>query len=69
MKYIKKVKIAPNFKIDFEILSQGPRKKIWAQNKKKYILPSAMGGTQAKLIFKNKKNCRVPGAGTRQNKF
>ena len=71
MKYIKKVKIAPNFKIEFEILSQGPRKKFGPKIKKK--LPSAMGGTRqsglcrvpaqghsAKLIFKNKKNCRVP---------
>ena len=34
MKYIKKVKIAPNFKIEFEILSQGPRKKFGPKIKK-----------------------------------
>ena len=37
MKYIKKVKIAPNFKIEFEILSQGHRKKIGPKIKKIYI--------------------------------
>ena len=53
MKYIKKVEIAPNFKIEFEILSQGHRKKNWAQNQKKN-LPSAMGGTRQSGL------CRVP---------
>ena len=69
MKYIKKVKIAPNFKIEFEILSQGPWKKFGPKIKKN-ILPSATGPRRhlAKLIFK-KKICRVPSAGTRQNKF
>ena len=67
MKYIKKVKIAPNFKIEFEILSQGPRKNLGPKSKKK--LPSAMGGTRQSWFSKIKKNCRVPGAGTRQNKF
>jgi len=69
MKYIKKVKIAPNFKIEFEILSQGHKKKFGPKIKKKYFA-ECHGGHSAKLIFKNKKkNCRVPGAGTRQNKF
>ena len=45
MKYIKKVKIASNFKIEFEILSQGHRKKFGPKIKKN-ILPSAMGGTR-----------------------
>ena len=53
MKYIKKVKIAPNFKIEVEILSQGPRKKFGPKIKKN-ILPSAMGGTQQSGL------CRVP---------
>ena len=60
MKYIKKVKIAPNFKIEFEILSQGPRKKFGPKIQI-FFLPSAMGGKcrsrrhSAKLIFENKK--------------
>ena len=53
MKYIKKVKITPNFKIEFEILLQGPRKKNWPKIKK-YILPSGMGGTRQSGL------CRVP---------
>ena len=76
MKYIKKVKIAPNFKIEFEILSQGHRKKFGPKIKKKN-LPSAMGvaecwpkGHSAKLIFKNKKKI-LPSAWRwhSQNKF
>ena len=73
MKYIKKVKIAPNFKIEFEILSQGPRKKFGPKIKKKlfcrvpygalakWALPSAgPGGTRPNMIFKNKK--KLPSA-------
>ena len=55
MKYIKKVKIAPNFKIEFEILSQGPRKQFGPKIKKN--LPSAMGGTRQSGL------CRVPAQG------
>ena len=57
MKYIKKVKIAPNFKIEFEILSQGPRKKFGSKIKKIYILSSAMRGTRQSGL------CRVPAQG------
>ena len=53
MKYIKKVKIALNFKIEFEILSQGHRKKFGPKIKKN-ILPSAMGDTRQSGL------CRVP---------
>jgi len=56
MKYIKKVKIAPNFKIEFEILSQGLRKKFGPKIKK-IILPSAMGGTRQSGL------CRVTAQG------
>ena len=45
MKYIKKVKIAPNFKIEFEILSQGPRKKFGLKIKKIYFA-ECHGGTR-----------------------
>ena len=47
MKYIKKVKIVPNFKIEFEILSQGPRKKFGPKIKKKYFA-ECHGGHSAK---------------------
>ena len=56
MKYIKKVKITPNFKIEFEILSQGHRKKFGPKIKKKN-LPSAMGGTRQSGL------CQVPAQG------
>ena len=62
MKYIKKVKIAPNFKIEFEILSQGPRKKFGPKIKKK--IAECHGGHSAKWA--------LPSAGpegTRQNMF
>ena len=62
------VKIAPNFKIEFEILSQGHGKKFGPQIKI-FFLPSAMGGTRQSGLSKIKKNCRVPDASTRQNKF
>jgi len=39
MKYIKKVKITPNFKIEFEILSQGHRKKFGPKIKKNCRVP------------------------------
>ena len=68
MKYIKKVKIALNFKIEFEILSQDPRKKFGPKIKKKYfaechgghsakwaLLSADPGGTRPNMIFKNKK--------------
>ena len=67
MKYIKKVKIAPNFKIEFEILSQGHRKKFGPKIKKKKICRVPWGALgkvgfaecrprrhSAKLIFENK---------------
>ena len=63
MKYIKKVKIAPNFKIKFEILSQGPRKKIWAQNQKKIFCRVPKDDTRQSFFLKKNKNkfCRAPG--------
>ena len=64
MKYIKKVKIGPNFKIEFEILSQGHRKKFGPKIKKIYFA-ECYGGHSTKLIFLKKK---LPSAGpdTRQ---
>ena len=64
MKYIKKVKFAPNFKIEFEILSQGHTKKFGPKIKKNFaechgghsgFAECRPRGHSAKLIFKNKK--------------
>ena len=53
MKYIKKVKIVPNFKIEFEILSQGHRKKFGPKIRKNYFAECHGGTRQSGL-------CRVP---------
>ena len=64
MKYIKKkVKIALNFKIEFEILSQGPRKKFGPKIKKqKNYFAECHGGHSAKWALPS----AGPG-GTRQS--
>ena len=57
MKYIKKVKIAPIFKIEFEILSQGHRKKFGPKIKKNFCrVPWGALGKVSGL-------CRVPAQG------
>ena len=54
MKYIKKVKIVPNFNIEFEILSQGHRKKIGPKIKKIYIYFAECHGALGKVDLKKK---------------
>ena len=53
MKYIKKVKIEQNFKIEFEILSQGHRKKFGPKIKK-YIFCRVPWGALGKVDFQKK---------------
>jgi hypothetical protein len=51
MKYIKNVKIAPNFKIEFEILSQGHRKKFGPKIKKFFFCRVPAQGALGKVDF------------------